>query len=106
MIELVSTSYVLVIYANYPSYPHTPIEIVSTSYLLVIHANYPSYPYPLQFEQLGLKDSLDYDLYIELFIQEKERIINKINNLEFNIRYSTIRINYYNEICSITTTIG
>ena len=57
-------------------------------------------------KQLELKDSLEYDLDMELFIDEKDRIINEIDNLEFNIRYSTIRINYYKEICSITTTLG
>ena len=57
-------------------------------------------------KQLELKDSLEYDLDIELFIEEKDRIINEIDNLEFNVRYSTIRINYYKEIYSITTTLG
>ena len=54
-------------------------------------------------KQLELKDSLEYDLDIVLYIDEKDRIINEIDNLEFNIRYS---INYYKEICSITTTLG
>ena len=57
-------------------------------------------------KQLELKDSLEYDLDMKLFIDEKDKIINKIDNLEFNTRYSTIRINYYREICSITTTLG
>ena len=57
-------------------------------------------------KQLELKDSLEYDLDMKLFIDEKDRIINEIDNLEFNIKYSTIRINYYIEICSITTTLG
>ena len=57
-------------------------------------------------KQWELKDSLEYDLDIKLFIEEKDRIINEIDNLEFNIRYSIIRINYYKEICSITTILG
>ena len=56
-------------------------------------------------KQLQLKDNVEYDLDIK-FIEEKDRIINKLDNLEFNVRYSTIRINYYKEICSITTTLG
>ena len=36
-------------------------------------------------EQLELKDSLDYDLEIELFIEVKDRIINEVKNLGFNI---------------------
>ena len=57
-------------------------------------------------KQLELKDCLAYNLDIEIFIDEKDKIINQIDNLKFNIRYSTIRIIYYKELCSITTTLG
>ena len=38
--------------------------------------------------------------------EEQNKIINNIENLELDIRYSTIRINYYTEICNSAITTG
>ena len=38
--------------------------------------------------------------------EEHHKIINNIENLELDIHYSTIRINYYTEICNSAITTG
>ena len=38
--------------------------------------------------------------------EEQHKIINNIENLELDIHYSTIRINYYTEICNSAITTG
>ena len=38
--------------------------------------------------------------------EEKHKIINNIENLELDIHYSTIRINYYTKICNSAITTG
>ena len=38
--------------------------------------------------------------------EEQHKIINNIENLKLNIHYSTIRINYYTEICNSAITTG
>ena len=38
--------------------------------------------------------------------EEQHKIINSIENLELDIHYSTIRINYYTEICNSAITTG
>ena len=38
--------------------------------------------------------------------EEQHKMINNTENLELDIHYSTIRINYYTEICNSAITIG
>ena len=38
--------------------------------------------------------------------EEQHKIINNIENLELDIHYSTVRINYYTEICNSAITTG
>ena len=38
--------------------------------------------------------------------EEQHKIINDIENLELDIHYSTVRINYYTEICNSAITTG
>ena len=38
--------------------------------------------------------------------EEQHEIINNIENLELDIHYSTVRINYYTEICNSAITTG
>ena len=38
--------------------------------------------------------------------EEQRKIINNIENLELDIHYSTVRINYYTEICNSAITTG
>ena len=63
------------------------IEIVSTSYLLVIHANYPSYPHLLQLVSKPMLFKVTEVVYIWIYL------INLLIMIKLNLDIQQIIIN-------------